>query len=90
MPARAVNVAVEEPADTSTLAGTVSAARLLESDTTAPPLPEAFDSVTVQPVVPSCPMLEGLQVTLLTCRGATSAIDAVCVFPFREAVMVAV
>jgi hypothetical protein len=47
-PAVAVNSAVADPGATVTAAGTVSAAMLLDSDTLAPPVPAAFDRVTVQ------------------------------------------
>jgi hypothetical protein len=47
-PAVAVKRAVAEPEATVTAAGTVSAARLLESNTLAPQGPPAFDKVTVQ------------------------------------------
>jgi hypothetical protein len=46
-PAVAANCAVAEPEATVTAAGTVSAARLLDSNTPAPPGPAAFDKVTV-------------------------------------------
>ena len=42
-----VNVVVEDPAETVTLASTVAAALLLESETTAPPVGAAAVSVTV-------------------------------------------
>ena len=42
-----VKVAVEDPAETVTLASTVAAALLLESETTAPPVGAAAVSVTV-------------------------------------------
>jgi hypothetical protein len=83
----AVNVAVVLPDPTATEPGTVSAAALLDSVTVAPPV---FDTVTVHVALAPEPRLVGLHVSPLTTTGATSEIEAVCVFPFSVAVTVAV
>ena len=71
-------------------AGTVSAARLLESETAAPPDPAAFDRVTVQ--------VDDIPEVKLVCKhdtwvrtvGAAKAIEAVCEPPLSVAVITAV
>jgi hypothetical protein len=78
------------PDATVTLAGTVRAATLLDSATATPPVPAAFDNVTVQFEFTPGPRLAGLQDTPLTVAGAASEIDAVREAPFTPAVTVAV
>ena len=68
----AVKVALEEPAATVTEAGTVRAARLLESDTAAPPEPAAADNVTVQVEVAPVAKLAGAQDNELKTRSPTA------------------
>ncbi len=81
MPAVAVKFADVAPDATVTEAGTVSAAALLESVTTMPPVPAACESVTVHEDVPPELRLVGLHDTRLTVVGATREIDAVCELP---------
>ena len=87
VPAVAVKVAVVFPAPTVTEAGTVNAAALLDNVTVAPPV---CVTVAVHVELPPDTRLVGLHVTALSSTGATSEIVAVCVLPFRVAVMVAV
>ena len=87
VPAVAVKVAVVLAAATVTEAGTVNAAALSDSVTAAPPV---FDTVTVHVELPPDPRLAGVHVSPLTTTGATSEIAAVCVLPFKVAVMIAV
>jgi len=87
-PAVAVKVALEKPAATSTLAGTVSNALLLLSDTDEPPVAGGFDRVMVQVDPAPEARVEGLQDTELT-TGATSEMFAVWE-PFSVAVTTAV
>jgi hypothetical protein len=86
VPAVAVKVAVVLLDPTVTEAGTVNAAALLDNVTVAPPV---CDTVTVQLALPPDPRIAGLHVTPLNSTGATSEIVAVCVLPFKVAVMVA-
>jgi hypothetical protein len=65
LPTVAVKVAVVAPEATVTEAGTLTAALLLESDTTAPPLGAACDIVTVHVDVLPELTVAGLQPTLL-------------------------
>ena len=74
------------PAVTVTDPGTVKPAALLDSPTTAPPLPAAFDSVTVQLALPPVPRVAGLHAIPLTSTDAASTTFAVCVLPFSVAV----
>jgi hypothetical protein len=90
VPAAAVKVVEVLPEATVTEAGTLSAPALLDKLTAAPPVPAAFDSVTVQVELPPVPKLVGLQDNPLTSTGATSEMVAVCVLPFSVAVTVAV
>ncbi len=83
----AVNVAVVLLAPTATVAGTLSAAVLLDSDTVAPPV---FETVTVQVELAPDPKLVGLHVNPVTVAGVASEIVAVCVLLLSVAVMVAV
>jgi hypothetical protein len=87
VPAVAVNVAVVLLAPTATVAGTLNPAALLDSATVAPP---AADTVAVQAELAPDPRLVGLQVNPISVTGASSETVAVCVVPFRVAVMVAV
>jgi hypothetical protein len=87
VPAVAVKVAVVLADATVTDAGTVSAAVLLDNVTVAPPV---CVTVAVQVALPADTRLAGLHVTPLSSTGATSEIVAVCMLPFKVAVMVAV
>jgi hypothetical protein len=87
VPAVAVNVAAVLPVPTVTEAGTVNAAVLLDSATTAPPV---FDTVTVHVELAPDPRLAGAHVSPLTPVAVASEIVAVAVPPFSVAVMVAV
>jgi len=75
-----VNVAVEEPGETVTLASTVAAALLLESETTAPPAGAAAVRVTVP-----CDAL--LPTTVVGLRAIEDS-AAGTAFTVREAVLV--
>ncbi len=81
VPAVAIKFASVAPAATFTVAGTVSAAALLDSVTVIPPELAACDRVTVQAAVAPGVRLAGLQDTWLTLVGATSSSDAVCELP---------
>ena len=87
VPAVAVKVADVLPDPTTTEAGTVNAATLLDSVTVAPPV---CVTVAVQVALPPDPRLAGLHVTPLSSSAVTSEIVAVCVLPFRVAVIVPV
>jgi hypothetical protein len=77
----AVKPADIAPDDTFTVAGTVSAALLLESATVAPPEPAACESVAVQADVPPELRVVGEHDTWLTTVDAASEIEAVCGLP---------
>jgi hypothetical protein len=83
-------VADVAPDATVTLAGTVTAALLLESATAA--LPEAGAlRFTVQFDVAPLAILVGLQFREVTCGGAGAfTVTVVCTDPLKEAVIVAV
>jgi hypothetical protein len=85
-----VNVAVAAAAATVTEPGTVTRPLLLLSDTDCPPVPAAFDSVTVQVELAPELKLVGLQESWLTTIGADRAIEADCEVPFTDAVTEAV
>jgi len=85
----AVNVVVVDPDATLTDAGTVSNPLLLLSDTEAPPVPAALDSVTVQVEPAPEVRLVGLQESWLTTGGPVSEMTAPCELPFNDAVTVA-
>jgi hypothetical protein len=87
VPAVAVKVAVLLADATVTEAGTVSAPRLLESATVAPPVCE---TVTVQVELVPEPRLEGVQLSPVRVICDANASVAVWVVPFRVAVTVAV
>ena len=67
-----MNVAVVWPALTVTLDGTVTAARLLDRLTAAPPVGAVLVRVTVQLDVPPLAIVEGEQPNELTSTGALS------------------
>ena len=69
-PAMAVNCAVAEPEATVTAAGTVRAARLLESETGTTPEPATLDRVTVQVELAPDKRLLGKHDIALTTVGA--------------------
>lgn len=75
-PARAVKLAVADPAGTVTDAGTLRAAELLDNATTSPVLPAALDSVTVHEAEFPASRLAGAQASELSDTGATSKSDA--------------
>jgi len=75
VPAVAVNVPVLDPLATDTVAGTVSSALLLLSETVAAAL-TAFDRVTVQVEVAADPRLVGEQDSRLTTACETREMDA--------------
>jgi hypothetical protein len=78
----AVKVAAVEPAETVTDAGTLSTVgALLESITTSPPAPAAFERDTVQLDVPPGMTLAGAQDNELINSGARRERDAVCELP---------
>src|ERR1700739_4663562 len=82
--------AVGLPARTVTLAGTVAAALLLESDTPIPPVGAAPFRVTV-PVDETPPItVVGFRVTDVNCTAERIPRVAVCVTPLNIAEMVAV
>ena len=76
VPPVAVKVAVVCPALTVALDGTVTAARLLDNATAAPPVGAALVNVTVQVDVPPLAIVEGEQPKELTSTGALTVIDA--------------
>jgi len=90
VPAVAVNVEVLEPAATLTDAGTVSNPLLLLSDTDTPPVPAAFDSVTVQDELAPEVRLVGAQESCVTNAGAIREMPADWELPFSDAVTEAV
>jgi hypothetical protein len=67
----ALNCPVTEPEATVTVDGTASAARLLESETVAPPEPAAFDRLTVQAKMIDVDRLLRKHDTALSTVGAT-------------------
>jgi hypothetical protein len=91
VPAVATKLAMVEPFATVTDPGTTSAAVLLESVTTAPPDPAAFESVATQFEAAPEARLVGKQATDIKAGGAESKVkDCVCEPPFKEAVTTAV
>jgi hypothetical protein len=85
-----VNVAVVAAAATVTEAGVVRTALLSEIVTAVPPVGAAFDSVTVQVLVPFEFRLVGEQVSDEMVIAVTRLTDAVCDAPLSVAVTVAV
>src|SRR5580704_13307399 len=91
----ALKFAVEAPAATVTVAGTVSEVLLLASLTAepplvlGPPLGAVWESVIVQVLTALWPRLTGLQATPETRTGATRPMVAVCELEPRVAVTVA-
>lgn len=85
VPEAAVNVALFWLAAITTLAGTVSAALLLESATVAA-LAAALFKVTVQVLDELLPSVEGAQASDVSCAGALAVTVKVCEAPFRAAV----
>ena len=78
----AVKLAVVEPFDTVTVPGTARAVALLDSVTTAPPLPAAIESVTTQ--VDATPELRlvGAQVSDVKAGGVAARVtDCVSELP---------
>jgi hypothetical protein len=63
VPLVALKVAVADPAATVTVAGTVSAAALLDKATLAPPVGATWVSVMVQMLEELCPRPVGLQLS---------------------------
>lgn len=89
-PAVAVKVAEVAPAATVTVGGTVSAAALLDSETTAPPAPAALLRLTLQVAVPDEDRLVGAQPSAAGTVGASSETDVCCEPPPKVAVTTAV
>jgi hypothetical protein len=85
----AVKVALLKPAGTETVAGTVSAVRLLDNETGEPPEAAAFDKVTVQLDVPLELRLVGVHDTRFTTVGDNNEMDVFWVTPLYVAVMTA-
>jgi len=90
VPLLALKVAVEAPAATVAVAGTLSGAGLLDSATLAPPVGAVWFSVMVQVLAEFCPSMAGLQLSEETCSGATRATLAVMDVALSVAVTVAV
>ena len=89
-PADAVKTALACPAATVTLAGTVTVALLLDSETTVPPEGTFPLIVAVQLAVPGPVTVAGAQLTLVTCScGGDTVSPVVVLVPFRLAVNVA-
>ena len=88
VPEAAVKVALLWPDATTTLAGTVSDALLLESATVAA-LAAALFKVTVQVLDELLPSVEGAQANDVSCAGALAVTVKVCEAPFRVAVSTA-
>ena len=74
-----VKVALLAPAATVTLAGTVAAAALLESDTTAPPVGAALVNVTLPCDVPPPVTLLGFSANVFRLAGGGGAATGVTV-----------
>jgi hypothetical protein len=74
----ALKAAVEAPAATVTVAGTMSEVLLLESVTEEPQVGAAWVSVTVHVLTALWPRLVGMQVSEEICPGATRLMVAVC------------
>ena len=89
-PATALKVALIDPADTVTEAGTVRAALLALNDTTCPPVGAALVRLTVQVLDVPESNVEGAQASEDKTAGATRLRLAVCDPPFRVAVSRAV
>ena len=85
VPDAAVKVALLCPAATTTLAGSVRAALLLESATVAAVAVVLF-KVTVQVLDELLPSVEGVQTNDVTWAGALAVTVKVCEAPFRVAV----
>jgi len=91
LPVVAANVALMAAAGTVTDAGIVSAVAVLESATTAPPVPATWDNVTVQVADALGPRLVGVQESDDSAGVAVwRLIDAVFELPLKVAVMTAV
>ena len=90
VPAVALNVAVIEPAATVTDPATVNRTLLLESETTAPPLGAAFDSVTVQVLRAAVLRVVGAHAKEVTRVGADRERVVFCEVPLYVAVTTAV
>jgi hypothetical protein len=85
-----VKLALVAPAETRTVAGTVTTPELLDSAMVAPPVPAALDKFNEQVMVdPGFRLLAGQESELTTVR-VVSAMDAVAELPPYPAVSVAV
>ena len=85
VPEVAVKAAMLWPVATVTLAGTVSIALLLVSETVAP-LVVAWFNVTVQVLDALLPRVEGAQASDVSCAGAVALRVKVCEAPLSVAV----
>jgi hypothetical protein len=85
----AVKVAVVAPAETVTVAGTVSSALLLASVTLDPPAGAAWVNVTVHVLGALCPRLAGLHATPDTITEPSKLNEAAPDPPFAVPVMIA-
>ena len=91
VPAVAVKLAVVAPLSTVTEPGTVSAAALLDTDTTTPPRPAALESVTTQFDVPAELRIDGVHASEVRAGGVGTRVRVcVCELPFSDAVTIAV
>jgi hypothetical protein len=77
VPLVAPKVVVADPAATVAVAGTASAAALLDKTTLAPPVGATCVRVMVQVLEEFCPRLAGLQLSEETCTGAVKVMLAV-------------
>jgi hypothetical protein len=89
-PAVAANVATDAPADTVTLAGTLSAALLVARLTSVPPAGAGLVNITEQVATPPPFRLATGQVIELTVACATSVIYVLCELPLYATDILAV
>jgi hypothetical protein len=89
-PAVAANVATDAPADTATLAGTLSAALLVARLTSVPPAGAGLVNNTEQVATPPPFRLATGQVIELTVACATSVIYVLCELPLYATDILAV
>ena len=85
----ALNVPVVDPAGTAAVAGTVSAALLLDTAMLAPPAGATLLNVTVHVLDAFGPKLVGAQVSELTTTGATRLTIELAEVPLYDTLTVA-